>query len=232
MVVTKENINNFIKCPFLFGKNVLSDKYKIITEKESIERFKKHVVELASYEMKENVKLDLAEYRSSFTNKYFTSKKSLDAFLDPSVLIPMLNTLFSVFANKVFIGYNLPIDINIAGTNMVYRDIIDFGLIDEEENITFVEIVDLTSISPSFEEKVKNWVHYFIPYSFLASSFNKTINVVFIDPDIRETVEFVVHPEKFDLDYIQLCEFIKTMKTHYIYKNLYMCSNCEQLGNC
>jgi len=232
MIISKYHIDAFLECRFKFGKYVLNDKYTDISKpKESIVRMKDHIKSIASYEMKENVKLDLAEYRTKYTNKYFTNKKSIVSILDSEVLITKLNNLFANFSNEVFIGYNIPIDISIYNTNIIYRDIVDFGLIDDEKNLTFIEFEDFSN-AIAIKDKIKYWAHYYTTYSFLSSSFNKDIKVKIIDPDVNDIIEMKFIPSRFEDDYQELCNLITPIKDAYLYKNLYNCKICSDSISC
>lgn len=225
IVINKQNINNFIKCPYLFGKNVLSDRYAKV---DDFSKFKKYISGVASHELKENIKLSLSEYRIGFTNKHYTKN---DDVLDAHSIIARLNGVFDIFANNTFFGYNIPIDIPIPGTNVVYRDIVDFGLISENDKTTIVEFDDLTNMD-RYSEFLKNWPHYYIAYSFIANSLSKSVDVVIIDPVEYQKIEITFSPDRFENDLSELKDITKLMECDYLYKNLYACIDCEYLGQC
>ena len=232
MILSKQNIDVWIQCPYKFGKYVINDTFKTIeTNKPSIVKIKNFLAELASHEMKENIKLSLVDYRTKFTNKFYANKTPSIAALDVEVEIIKLNKLFSVFANNVFIGYNIPVDISIPGTNIIYRDFIDFGLSDENKDLTFVEFVNMKE-KIYIKDKLKHWAHYYTLYSFIASSFNKDIKVIFIDPDVVETIEFKFNPNRFEDDYAQLINLITPIKTSYLIRNLNSCQGCSDISEC
>lgn len=231
MIISRQQIDIWIECAYKFGKYVVNDTFKDMSNpKPSIKKVKDFLLEIASYEMKENIKYTLSEYRTKFTNKYFSSNSRISE-IDAIAEITKLNHFFQPFANNIFFGYNIPVDIAITGSNIVYREVIDFGLIDESKNLTFIEFVNMKD-KIYIKDKLKHWAHYYTPYSFLASSFNKDIKVIFIDPDVHDMIEFKFNKGRFDDDYIQLCSLITPIKSSYLYRNLNSCMSCSELSNC
>lgn len=233
MVLNKEHITDYMRCPYLFGRLVVSNKYGVLSKLHpDAVKFRNHVSEVASYEMKNGCKLDLAEYRVRYTNKYHTTINKVignpEAF-DP--LIPRLNNLLSVFSDAPFLSYNMPIDIPVPGTSVIYRDVIDFIMIDENKDVTIVEIDDLSDIE-LYKRMMKHWVHYAIPYSYLSNSFEKKINVVILDPVENSRLDIAFIPERWNDDLRQLTEVVKPIYANNIYKNLFACSSCELVGEC
>lgn len=199
----------------------MSDKY---------ERFKKYVTKIAHYELDECEKKDLSEYRSGYTNKYYLNNKQ-DIF-DAHALITKLNNIFSIFSDNIFFGYNIPVDIVIPKTSYIYRDIIDYGLKDSEGNIYLVEIEELDGKVDLFKNQISNWAHYYIPYSYISYKLDKKVTVVTLDPVIYEKVITEYSPDKFELDLKALSSLVEPVMSDYLYKNLYMCNQCEFLGVC
>jgi hypothetical protein len=142
-----------------------------------------------------------------------------------------LNSTFDVFAKNVFAGYNVPIEIPILRTSSEYRYIVDFILTDENNNITIVELEDLTSLE-WHKSKLKNWAHYYSPYTFLAEQFDKKIQLLVIDPEnlVKLTAEYA--PSRFADDYKYLCNMLMPIETGIIYHNLLMCDKCPREEEC
>lgn len=230
--LSRKNIDVFLECPHKFGKYVINDTFKnYVYTKDSIYKAKEFLTEIASYEMKENIKYDLIQYRTKYTNIHYSKKVISISDLDTEAEITRLNNLFSLFSSNIFIGYNIPVDISIAGTNIIYRSIVDFGLSDEDKNLIFVDFVDMSE-KIYIKDKIKHWAHYYTPYSFLASSFGKDVKVILIDPDISDRIELKFTPQRFDDDYEQLCKLLAPIKTSYLFKNLNACYGCSDISQC
>lgn len=221
-------VTDYIKCPYLYAQNSLSSKNHIIKISDMHVALKKHLVEIASYEMKNQVKLTAVEYRTKFTNKYY--RKASHLFSSDSI-IKELNLLFDVFANNVFVGYNVPVEVPIAGTSAEYRDFADFVLMDEDKNITVVQLDEILDIK-DYTSRVENWVHYTIIYSYLASKFNGNISVNIIDPNTLTRLGISFPPERFDADYEQINSMLLPIANKVLYKNLFMCENCDKHEDC
>jgi hypothetical protein len=245
-MLSRTQLNDYIFCPHKFSRQVVNEKYKENSKdnnvKTSIYLHKNNLTSIASEEMKNNVKLSLSEYRSRFTNTFYDEKTATGVnsrsdkgevynLLDSEVLLSKLNNFYSHFANQAFIGYNIPIEISISGTNIVYKTFVDFGLINDKKELTFIDIVDM--LNPVYiKDKVNYWAHYYISYSYLAASFNKTIKVILLDPDVVDSIEFTFNPGRFDDDYKQLCEMITPITNSYIIRNLNACSKCLIMDEC
>lgn len=228
MIVYKSHVNDYIKCPFLFGKNILSSRQGTIKIPDMHMNIKKHIAEIASYEMKNDDKLALSEYRIRYTNKYYTKPSQV---LEAETIVPKLNQVFEIFANNAFIGYNVPIEIPVPGTSTVYRDIVDFILTDEEGNITVVEIDDLTNID-LYRQQLTFWPQYYTPYSYLAASFEQDINVILIDPNDYIKLSIPYTQERHEQDVDQLYSLLKHVSSDNLIKNLYSCDTCKFADSC
>lgn len=251
MYLNKQQITSYIKCPFGLAietalasprKDIHSPSLRAIVEKvgsktespllvehnKKIDDMRNHIAELASYEMKNNAKLSIADYRVKFTNKFYTKNTEI---IDAKGIVKKLNNLFEIFADNAFLGYNAPVDIPIQGTSLIYRDTIDFILTDGDAKIYAVEIEDLSDLD--FRKlQLANWAHFYIPYSFLAASFEKEIEVIIIDPvaSIRLSMKF--KPEKFDHDIKDFKMLVAPIQNNNLIKNLYMCPLCEFNKHC
>lgn len=227
MYLSKRSVDDSIKCNFLFGKNTVSNRYNLSHLPDDYVKIRKHISEIASYEMKENVKLELAEYRVRFTNKYFTSKKNI---LSIDSIVPKLNGIFEPFSLNTFIGYAIPVDIPIEGTNIIYRNIVDFGLISPDGDIIFIEIEEIKDLN-YYKKMLKSWAHYYTIYSYLANEFEKKINLIVLDPITYQRVEMSFLPERYEEDYKVLVNTIKPLQNPSLIKNYNACSGCVYLGN-
>lgn len=250
MYINKHHIDDYIKCPYLFALSVLKEVSEKETrtsqvleklskargtskvqlaarQKKSIINIKNHIAEIASYEMKNDDKLDATGYRTKYTNKFFSKASDV---LDEK-LVPKLNKILEVFSANAFIGYNLPIDIPIQGTAIMYRDIVDFILTDADSNIIIVEFVDLTNID-QFRRKINYWPHYRVPYSFLAASFDKDVEVVWIDPDDFVSCRMAIKADQLDKDTNELASLVFPMQESCLTRNLYACSICDYRSSC
>jgi hypothetical protein len=228
MIVYKSHVNDYIKCPFLFGKNILSSRQGTIKIPDMHMNIKKHIAEIAAYEMKNDDKVPLAEYRTRYTNKYYTKPSQV---LEVTDIVPKLNQIFEIFANNAFLGYNVPIEIPIPGTATVYRDIVDFILTDEEENIFIVEIDDLTNID-HYKNMISFWPQYYTPYSYLANAFEKPVEVILIDPNDYMKFTTQSNPERHAGDVDALCSILKSVSSEVLVKNLYACKGCKFEDTC
>lgn len=203
---------------------------------------RKNLYSIASEELKEKIKLSLSEYRSRYTNSFYNEKVNTGIYgrsnkgevynmIDSEVLLAKMNNFYSHFTNKAFIGYNIPIEISIVNTNIVYKTSVDFGLVDDKKELTFIDIVDM--LTPVYiKDKITYWAHYYSVYSYLAASFNKKITVILLDPDVVDSIELTFYPERFDDDYKQLCEMITPISNSYIVRNLNACSKCLIMDEC
>jgi hypothetical protein len=230
MIVYKNHIDDYIKCPFLFGKKILKNKQNTIKVTDLNLALKKFLIEIAAYEMQNDCKLGLVEYRTKFTNKYYGKKANIDLI---ESVVPKLNRIFSTFANCTFIGYNVPVDIGLPGTSVIFRDIVDFLLVsnDDEEKMFAVEIEDLSDFDFS-KKKLENWPHQYISYSFLSSKFGKDINVELVDPDEFTIIEAAYNSDAFIGHLEQLSNIASCISSDFLYKNLNYCEFCELKDEC
>lgn len=229
MILNRQHISDYIKCPYLFGKSVLSNKSKTARLPAKYTEFRDFVISIASQEMKDMEKLSLSDYRIKYTNKFYTTAKQV-LNID-GALIQKLNSQLSIFADNIFIGYNIPIDIAVPGTAVIFRDVVSFGLTTPDKDLIFVEIDDLTNIT-QYGQIVKNWVQYYIIYSYLAKTFNKRIVVVIFDPVLDKKLELVYLPNRYDQDILALAEMVKPIYSGNMYKNLFACDSCALIGEC
>jgi hypothetical protein len=230
IIIKKNQINDWITCQQLFGKNILSNKYNNTPDDNKLSKFKSLIEQVASEEMKNMIKLPAADYRIRYTNTYF-AKKSDYAFLAQEGIVRRLNSILSIFADNVFIGYNVPLEIPIVGTELIYRYMIDFLLVDHSGDVIAVEIEDLSDLD-LFRQKMKNWPHYYAPYSFLTDVFKKDVFLVFIDPINYLKVEYKFTAASMSEDLRELrCVTFGITNPFYV-KNLAQCNSCSYLGEC
>jgi len=223
MIVYKNHIDNFIKCPFYFGKVVLSGKQNTIRLSDMSVNLKKYIIEIACSEMKDGSKMSLSDYRVGYTNRFFSKPSQITR---AEKIIPTLNKLFEVFADNKFLAYNLPVDIPIAGTSVIYRDIIDFVLINEDSSkITVVEFEELDNLQ-DFKNKITYWPHHYIPYTYLANQFKKQIDLEIIDPNEFSIFRGKYQPERYENDIKNFHEIAKSMSSEFLFRNLNACSDC------
>ena len=231
MILTRDYIDDYLFCPMLFGKNTLSDKYSIPKLQNEYSKFKDHVAEIASYEMKNCEKLSLYDYRIKYTNKHYSSSKRLMNNLNDGI-INKLNRLFSYFSDNIFIGYNIPIDVAAPGTSAVFRKIYDFGLINTDQTeLLFVEIEDLSD-ELEFKKKLINWPHWYTPNSYLAKTFNKKVIVLYLDPVLDKQIEVAYLPEMFSADIESLSKIVNPISNGVFWKALNSCKDCSLVGEC
>ncbi|MDY0197596.1 MAG: hypothetical protein RBR68_07260 [Tenuifilaceae bacterium] len=232
MVINRCQIDDYIKCPYLFGKNVLYDKYNTSRLSEPYNKFKKYLNEVALYELKELQKKSLAEYRAGYTN---ISCKKIDV-LDSHVLITKLNNVFSLFYDNIFVGYNVPADIIIPGTSTIFRHMFDYILINEKKTrVTAVEIANLDGKVEFYKAAFQNWAHYYTAYSYLSYKFKKPVSLIILDPIKYEKIRIDFNSKMFEDDLVDLSNLIVPINSEYLYKNLYYChceNGCEYLGVC
>lgn len=228
MIVYKKYISDFIKCPFLFGKNIIASKQNTIKLNDMSLNIKKHIIELACYEMQNSHKYSLVEYRTQFTNKYYS--RPSQAILAEKI-VPKLNQVFDVFASNKFIGYNVPVDIALPGTSVIFRDILDFMMTDEDGNIVIAEIENLENFD-EVKTKLKHWPHYFTPYSFIADQLGKKVTVKLIDPVNFCVIDASYLPDRFEGDLAQLRDIGRALSAPSLVRNLYACDDCEKKDNC
>lgn len=242
--LSKQMISDYIFCPHKFKYKASNYKYNKNSDKVLkllVTKHKENLTRIASIELKENIKLSLGEYRTRFTNEFFNNKigrnegvnklEFTDSFLDDELLTVKLNNFYNIFSKQAFIGYNIPVEIPISGTNIVYASKVDFGLVDDEKNLTFIDLVDMKD--PVYiKDRVRFWSHYYTVYSYLAASFNATVKVVLKDPEVSDELEFIFPKERFDDDYKQLCELLAPIQNNYSIRNINACSKCEILNEC
>jgi hypothetical protein len=258
MYIYKSYIDDYIKCPYYFGLKLLnktndedistaelsdtfkkftkSRTYKVITKsniKKNILWLKDIISKIAIVEMETGNKFGVAEYRIQYTNKFFKNILSTHTSIESTDLISRLNDLFSIFSNNVFLGYNVPIEIPITGTSVIYRNVIDFMMcdVDDAEKITIVEIDDLSTDLQM--RKYQEWPHYKLPYHFLAESMKCDIKVIIIDPiNTANRIELLYKSKQFN-EVNELCgKIIVDVINPVLYKNLHSCSFCDCDGLC
>lgn len=214
----------------MFGKNVLTNKYTNTPEDDAHAKFKSLIESIASEEMKNMSKVSPGEYRTRFTNAFF-NKKSDIGLLTQEGLTQKLNNILSVFSSNVFIGYNVPIEIPIQGTEIMYRYILDFLLVDSEERVVAVEIEDFKNIDLA-KRKMKHWPHYYTPYSFLTDVFKKDIYLQFIDPNLFVKTEYRFTGSSLSDDLVELKSVVSAVTNAFYVKNLTQCTGCQYVGSC
>lgn len=251
MYIYKQHIDDYIMCPYLFGLNVLKEsgdkpkhvgqvfdklsksrnmsKYTTTPSKKSIVAVKEYIAEVASYEMKNDDKLSLADYRVRYTNKHYSKQTDI---VGTKEIVKKLNSIFEVFATNAFLGYNMPVEIPIQGTSIIYRDIVDFILTDDESNITIVEFDDLSNFD-LVQKKFRYWPHYVSPYAILAASFERPIDVIIIDPNDFVRINFRVNETAFE-EFVStdLFKLIRPMSDMPMTRNLKICQACEYCEVC
>lgn len=264
MFLHKTHIDNYIRCPYYFAINVLSkldvDKInnkllvgalnkaslskssrtidKDINDKD-ISWIKSAITKIAINEMKTCEKTSIQEYRIMYTNKFYKSLLESMSSSENMTLINKLNNMFSIFSDNVFIAYNLPVEIPVNKTNVIYRDIIDFVMLNpnDENNIIIVEFDTFRGKDTINIPKYYEWLHYKIQYAYLASSFNKTVTVNIIDPFLPDAkIEINYTPTMFDELYkdfsVLVGQIINKELNTILYRNLYSCSSCELKSSC
>lgn len=256
MYIYKYQIDDYIKCPYLFAFNVLSKDSEDITsirlmntlnkvsqsktsknmnsqiKDKDIVWLKNSISKMAIQEMETGTKNSLYDYRNMLSNKFH--KNIINSFEEESAqLLDRLNNLMSIFSVNVFMGYNVPVEIPIAKTNIIFRDLVDFILVDpfDDDNITIVEIADLSD--PIMSKKYTEWIHYKMQYSFIAESLNKDIKLLVLDPIYSgNTIEFIYPKDKFKEYHDNANSFFPKILNPVLYKNLYECTNCELNSTC
>lgn len=229
MILNRQHITDYIRCPYLFGKSVLSNKSKSARLPAKYNEFRDFIISIAAQEMKNMEKLSLSEYRIRYTNKFYTTAKQV-LNIDGS-LIQKLNSQLSVFADNIFCAYNIPIDIAVPGTSVVFRDVVSFGMTTPDKDMIFIEIDDLTNTA-QYNQIIRNWVQYYIVYSYLAKIFDKRIEVIIFDPILDKKINLVYLPNRYDDDLITLSEMVKPIYAGNMYKNLFACETCNLIGEC
>lgn len=228
MNIFKQHINNYIECPYLFAKNILANRYNNSISTGPQLKFRTFITEIVSYEMKNNCKMELSEYRVAYTNKFYTKTNLGKAAL--SGIIPKLNNIFSVFADNIFLGYNVPVEIVIPGTSSVYKDSVSFIMSDlENSKIIIIELEDLTNIE-KHKSRLKDWAHYYTVYSYLAYSFNKKVDLLILDPISGDKIEQSFLPDRYQEDLAVLKNVVIPLENNVLYKNFYNCDRCELIG--
>jgi len=229
MNIFRQHINDYMTCPYLFAKNILANKYGVNKKDGSYKKFKDYITDIASYEMKNNTKLTLSEYRIGYTNKFYTTKKDV-IDIEFNGLISKLNNIFSIFSENIFIGYNFPLEIVIPGTSHIYKDTISYVMNSiDSDKIVAIEIEDLSNIN-LYKRKLKNWPQYFLPYSYLAYKLNKKVELVILDPILNEKIEIIFLKDRFKEDILVMNEIIIPIDKNILYRNLAFCEHCNLLG--
>lgn len=259
MYIYKSYIDNYIKCPHYFALTLLdkdkndptlvteyiadvlkkatrSKSYKVTGKsniKRDIEWLKDSISKIASNEMVTGVKAPISEYRIQYTNKYFKNILTSYSTVEGENIINRLNNVFAIFSSSIFLGFNVPIEIPLLKTNLIYRDMFDFLLCDinDPEKITIVEIDDLSN--PLQARKYREWSHYKIPYLFLADSLQSNINVIIIDPiNTSNRVELSYMPRKFNDIHESCSKIALDVINPVLYKNLHSCDECIYTSVC
>lgn len=231
MILYKQFIDDYLFCPILFSRNTLNDRYSINKLQNEYLKFKDHVAEIASYELKNCEKLNLHEYRIRYTNKHYVSSKKITKNIDDNI-INKLNRLFSYFSDNLFIGYNIPVEIPISGTPVIFREFYDFGLINmDQTELLFVKIEDLSN-EYDIKKRIINWPHWYTPNSFLAKTFEKKVIVLYLDPVLDKQIEVTYLPEMFDINIKQLKDIVTPISNGIFWKSLNSCNNCNLVGEC
>jgi hypothetical protein len=212
----------------MFGKNIITGRQSTIRILDPHVNLKKHIAEIASYEMKNDEKLSLAEYRVKYTNKYHAKQNNM---VEIENITKKLNGIFSMFSNNAFIGYNVPVDLVAQGTNITYRDIIDFLLTDEEGNIIAVELEDLSQIDV-YKRQLHFWPHYYTVYSYMANSFGQDLKVILIDPNDQIKIEQTYSPTRFNNDLSCLSETLRPLQSNVLLRNFNSCYDCPYTDDC
>lgn len=258
MNISKKNIDDFIRCQYFFSLEVLN-KGNISTEnikdkkiasalnasskrvtsdvdsnfKNGINWLRDYISKIALKELKgygDIQKTPLHEYRLSYTNKF--SKRLMKHVDTDTNLIDNLNNIFSIFSNNTFLAYNVPVELPVVKTNIIYRDVIDFVLTDDDGNVSIVEFDDLSNTKRRL--RYKEWPHYKIPYSFISHSMDKDITVNIIDPiNMICDFKFLSKKQTFDNEYKSLVDLVSPMKNaSMVVRNLYACSGCKYADFC
>lgn len=263
MFLYKIHIDNYIKCPFYFANKVLSrvppekvsnqllvsslDKSSLSVSSKSVDKnefdkdvlwVKDSIIEIASKEMKTGEKVPLHYYRMGYTNRFYSKNKHarpVDG--DPVLLVNKINNMFSPFATNIFLAFNLPIEIPVINSNVIFRDTVDFLMKDKLGNLTAIEFDSFEDEDSINFNKYYEWVHHRLPYAFLAHSLKQKVAVNIIDPfnfDMKAELSFL--PGMFDSLYNDFSRITSTMINKQfdtiIYKNLYHCFECELEVQC
>ena len=252
MILFKNHIDNYIKCNYLFALDVIDGKktniddlnmsvnkflkYKtslIAADNKDLSKnilwFKEHVSKIALEEMKDGLKRDQGLYRVKFTERLQTSLLKVEP--DGVLLINKINTFLSPLVHNIFIGYNVPIEIPIRGTNIIFKDIIDFVMVDPDtQDLIIVEIDDIQK--NMIDYRIKSWYHYKVPYSFLGDSMEKNVRVFILDPNTLNTLEYYFHKSAFEEQYRPFIDMVTPIKTSNLTKNLFACSTCKKQDLC
>jgi hypothetical protein len=252
MIIYKNHIDNYIKCNYLFALDVIAGKKvnaedmngsvnKFLRYKTSILTadnkelsknviwFKEHICSIVSQEMKDGIKQPTGFYRVKFSERFQNNLLKIEP--DGKLLINKINAFLSPLTHNMCIGFNVPVEIPIRGTNIMYKDVIDFVLLDQDSgDIVIVEIDDIKK--NMIDSRIKSWYHYKVPYSFLGDSMEKNVRVFILDPNTMETLEYYFHKSSFDQQYKHLVELVTPIKTSNLVKNLFSCSTCKNEELC
>jgi hypothetical protein len=257
MYIYKYQLDEYLHCPYYFAFNIINKSNKTdISSKTLIDVLNKvaasktsrsmdreskdkdilwlrnTISKFALQEMESGKKLALHDYRIMYTNKYFKNYFHNNS-IDGNVIINKLNNMLSVFSDNIFIGYNVPIEVPIQKTNIIFRDIVDFIMVDpfDQDKITVVELADLSTFIN--KNKYTEWIHYKIQYSFLASSIEKDITVKIIDPFYSDNIlEFTYKKDSFSKLYETAVQFIPKILDPILFKNLLNCNSCNIKEEC
>jgi hypothetical protein len=79
---------------------------------------------------------------------------------------------------------------------------------------------------------LKEWPHYYALYSYLATKFDKKVEVTFLDPVENQKIEIAFLKDGHAENMKTLGDIIIPIDKGVLYKNLFMCSECELIGDC
>jgi hypothetical protein len=249
MYLYKDHIDQYLKCPYYFAIILLNKTDIDRVASKTLQEFLSKTAKVRSYktidnmmdkdvlwvkdmvskfalqEMETEKKCSLHEYRISYTNKYAKELRLENS--DVKKKLEFINNMFSIFANNIFIGYNVPVEIPINKTNIIFRDIIDFIVADvfDQDKLTIIEFDHLNdSVNKS---KYSCYDHYRISYAFISKSLNKPLDVLIIDPTINcITVKYSYKPSEFDNIYNSFADMARLFSHPLVYKNLNSCNEC------
>lgn len=227
MIIKNQHITDYIFCPYRFSKNVLSNNKQsgMIKLHFKYEKFKDFISKIASYELKNMHKYNHKEYTIKYFNEFPYNGKKLfnDAILNDETEYK-INNMLSIFSDNTFIGYNIPIEIPIPGTNIIYKHNLNYGLSDEKKELTFIQIIDLKA--DDFTSDQLNWSHWSIIGSYLANAFKKKIQITFLDPVNLIAIDKIYQAQLFEQDLEDLKKIACAIDSGLLYKNYFNCYRC------
>lgn len=248
--IDKVNIDDYIKCPRYFALNSLKpseqvnpdddssfDEFKKLYKKSTknlngnsnaskIEFLKYHITKIAMNELKTGTKLDITQYRCGFANKFYNNVYKTT--VNGESIIDKTNTMFSLFHNGVFLAYNMPLEIPISKTNIMFSACVDFILADNDEIFT-IDIIDSTIINL---DGYRYWSHYKVPYLFVANNFGKKITSYIIDINDLKIHKYLYYSRDFKFEMSEIQKLAINMINLVYVKNLYQCKGCKYIDKC